>query len=55
MKVYKVVSKVETYVEANSEEDAEIEFECENYSVQNEEIAEITEVNSKEVIKALFG
>ena len=55
MKVYKVVSKVETYVEANSEEDAKIEFECENYSVRNEEIAEITEVNSKEVIEALFG
>ena len=55
MKVYKVVSKAETYVEANSEEDAKIEFECENYSVRNEKIAEITEANSKEVIKALFG
>ena len=54
MKMYKVVSKVETYVEANNEEDAKIEFECENYSVRNEEITEITEVNSKEVIKALF-
>ena len=55
MKMYKVVSKVEAYVEANSEEDAKVEFECENYSVKNEEITEITEVNSKEVIKALFG
>ena len=54
MKLYKVVSKVETYVEANNEEDAKIEFECENYSVRNEEITEITEANSKEVIKALF-
>ena len=26
MKVYKVVSKVETYVEANSEEDAKVEL-----------------------------
>ena len=55
MKVYKIVSKVETYVEANSEEDAKIEFECENYSVRNEEITEITKANSKEAIKALFG
>lgn len=54
MKVYKIVSKVETYVEANSEEDAEMEFDCENYIVRNEEISEITEVNRKEVIKALF-
>ena len=30
------------------------EVECENYSVRNEEITEITEANSKEVIKALF-
>ena len=54
MKVYKIVSTVETYVEANSEADAKIEFECENYSIRNEEIKEITEVNGKEVIKALF-
>ena len=54
MKVYKIVSKIETYVEANSEEEAEMKCDFENYIVRNEGIIEITEVNGKEVIKALF-
>ena len=54
MKVYKIASKVETYVESNSKEDAEIKFDCEDYSVRNEEITEINDVNYKEVMKSLF-
>lgn len=46
---------VETYVEANSEADAKIEFECENYSIRNEKITEVTEAKGKDVLEALFG
>lgn len=53
MKKYKITTTVETYVEADTIEDAKEEFDCENYMLRNEDITDIREVTNTEYLGAV--